>query len=326
MMNILPEGKLNNNLLKKLFSDINNSNSKTPKIGEDSTEINISDNKKILVSSDPITFDTDNIGSYLVDICSNDIYASGGIPKWLLVTCLVPLNTSFEVLRNNLLGLSHKANLNHIDIVGGHTEVTSSVNKIIVSGTIIGIYNKGFNENEKIKPDQDIIIGGLVGIEGSKIICSNISNDKEEIKILESHCKDLSISVKKISECAIRSGGVIKMHDPTEGGISTAINEITEYGEVGCEIEFEKIKFVENFEKACKSLKMNPLGVISSGCLIIISNSNNSKNIIKELNNNNIPSSIIGKTTKKEKGNIIINKGKSLKLKRFDQDEIIKIL
>jgi len=325
-MSILPEGKLNNNLLKKLFSDIKNSSPKKPKIGEDSTEILIKDHKKILVSSDPITFETDDIGGNLIDICSNDIYASGGIPKWLLVTCLIPLNTSFEELRNRLSSLSNKANINGIDIVGGHTEVTSSVNKFIISGTIIGVYNKNFNENEKIKPNQDIIIGGLVGIEGSKIICSNIQKDEFLFKELETKCKDLSISVKKISESVLKSGGVIRMHDPTEGGIATAINEITEYGNVGSQIVFEKIKFVENFEKACEKLKINPLGVISSGCLIIISNSDNSNKIISDLNQNNIPSSIIGKTTKKEKGNIIINNGKPIKLGRFDQDEIIKIL
>ena len=324
-MKILPEGKLNNDLLQKIFNDINNTSLKKPRIGEDATEINLSDNKKILVSSDPITFDTENIGEYLVDICSNDIYASGGIPKWLLVTCLIPIGTSFEELRKALLSLSDKAMLNNIDIVGGHTEVTSSVNKIIISGTIIGVYSEGFDGTNKINPGQNIIIGGLVGIEGSKIITSKINSENKDIKKLSDHSKNLSLSVKNIAKSAIKSGGVIKMHDPTEGGIATAINEITEYGKVGCEIKFEKIKFVENFEKICEDLQLNPLGVISSGCLIIISDISNSKKIVDDLNKNNIPSSIIGKTTKKEKGNIIMINDEFLTLERFDQDEIIKI-
>lgn len=324
-MKILPEGKLNNDLLQKIFNDINNTSLKKPRIGEDATEIDLIDNKKILVSSDPITFDTENIGEYLVDICSNDIYASGGIPKWLLVTCLIPIGTSFEELRKTLLSLSDKTMLDSIDIVGGHTEVTSSVNKIIISGTIIGVYSEGFDGTKKINPDQSIIIGGLVGIEGSKIITSKINSENKDLKKLSDHSKNLSLSVKNIAKSAIKSGGVIKMHDPTEGGIATALSEITEYGNVGCEIKFEKIKFVENFEKICKDLQLNPLGVISSGCLIIISEVSNSKKIVDDLNKNNIPSSIIGKTTKKEKGNIIINNDKFLKLERFDQDEIIKI-
>ena len=115
------------------------------------------------------------------------------------------------------------------------------------------------------------------------------------------------------------------MHDPTEGGIATAIHEITEFGNIGCEIVYKKINFVNYFEDTCKKLDLNPLGVISSGCLIILADPKNSKSIIKEFDKNFIPSSIIGKTTNKEKGNIINIDGVISNLMRFDQDEIIKI-
>ena len=51
MIDKLPEGKLNNDLLKKLFLDINNPNSKNPKIGEDSAEIDITNNNEIFFLS-----------------------------------------------------------------------------------------------------------------------------------------------------------------------------------------------------------------------------------------------------------------------------------
>ena len=59
--------------------------------------------------------------------------------------------------------------------------------------------------------------------------------------------------------------------------------------------------------------------------MLIISDSEHSHKIIKGLKEKNIHGSIIGKTTKKEKGNIISINGKSFELERFDQDEIIKI-
>jgi hydrogenase expression/formation protein HypE len=325
MTNNLPEGKLNNNLLKKIIEDINNSSSIKPKIGEDAVEINIENYKEILVSSDPITFEADNIGSYLIDVCSNDIYASGGTPKWLIITCLIPINTSFEEIRKNLSKLNKRAKLHDIDIIGGHTEVTSSVNKIIMSGTIIGVYNKHFTKDLKIRPDQDIILGGLAGVEGSKMISTTIKPNSSETKKLDQKSKHLSLSVKEIAKYALEAGQVVKMHDPTEGGIATAIHEITELGEVGCKIQFKKIKFVESFKETCQKLRLNPLGVISSGCLLIISEQENSNKIIEALKKNKISASIIGKTTKKEKGNIININDKLIKLERFDQDEIIKI-
>ena len=103
MNDFLPEGKINNSLLKNIIGEIKNDSTSNPRIGEDAAEISIQGKNKILVSSDPITFDTEEIGTYLIDICSNDIYASGGIPKWLLLTCLIPINTSFKELRESLL-------------------------------------------------------------------------------------------------------------------------------------------------------------------------------------------------------------------------------
>ena len=173
--------------------------------------------------------------------------------------------------------------------------------------------------------NQDIILGGLAGIEGSKIISSSIKDRFIELEKLSDFSKDLSLSVKDISIAAVNTKKEIKMHDPTEGGIATAIHEITEFGNVGCKIIYEKINFVDYFEETCKKLNINPLGVISSGCLIIITEKENSNSILNELDKNLIPSSVIGKTTNKEKGNIISIDGVISNLNRFDQDEIIKI-
>ena len=103
MSNFLPEGKLNNDLLVEILNSIKNKNPKTkPIIGEDSAVLDITKYSEILLSSDPITFETKEIGSNLLDVCSNDIYASGGIPKWILITTLIPINTTFSSLKKIL--------------------------------------------------------------------------------------------------------------------------------------------------------------------------------------------------------------------------------
>ena len=57
MNNFLPLGKLNNKLLIKILNDIKNDGA-SPKIGEDSATINIRNDNNLLLSSDPITFDS----------------------------------------------------------------------------------------------------------------------------------------------------------------------------------------------------------------------------------------------------------------------------
>ena len=212
-----------------------------------------------------------------------------------------------------------------IDIVGGHTEITEAVNKIILSGTILGTFNKNFINGQVVKENQTIILGGLAGIEGSKIITENIKLSNSKLKNLSNLASNLSISVSEIAEIAISTGKIIKMHDPTEGGISTAIHEICEFSNVGCEIDINAINFVSDFKEVCETLNINPLGVISSGCLLMICEEKDSLSIVNKLNLSGINGKIIGKTTKSLNRNIIKTDGSKEKLERFDQDEIIKI-
>ena len=324
MNNFLPLGKLNNKLLIKILNDIKNDGA-SPKIGEDSATINIRNDNNLLLSSDPITFDSENIGEYILDICANDIYAAGGEPKWFLITILIPPKTSYNKLKRVISKVNSRAQSLKVDIIGGHTEVTESVNKIVLSGTIVGRINKNFVPNQIVKGNQSIILGGQAGIEGSKIIVENTESNHKIISKLKKSIKNLTISVNNIAKIAISTGKIIKMHDPTEGGISTALHELCEFSDIGCEIIENEIKFVDNFNEACQILNLNPLGVISSGCLLMICKEKDSSEIINKLRSSDIPAIKIGKTTNSKKRNIIKKDGKKENLERFDQDEIIKI-
>ena len=324
MNNFLPLGKLNNKLLIKILNDIKNDGA-SPKIGEDSATINIRNDNNLLLSSDPITFDSENIGEYILDICANDIYAAGGEPKWFLITILIPPKTSYNKLKRVISKVNSRAQSLKVDIIGGHTEVTESVNKIVLSGTIVGRINKNFVPNQIVKGNQSIILGGQAGIEGSKIIVENTESNHKIISNLKKSIKNLTISVNNIAKIAISTGKIIKMHDPTEGGISTALHELCEFSDIGCEIIENEIKFVDNFNEACQILNLNPLGVISSGCLLMICKEKDSSEIINKLRSSDIPAIKIGKTTNSKKRNIIKKDGKKENLERFDQGEIIKI-
>ena len=324
MNNFLPLGKLNNKLLIKILNDIKNEGA-SPKIGEDSATINIRSDNNLLLSSDPITFDSEDIGEHILDICANDIYAAGGEPKWFLITILIPPKTSYNKFKRVISKVNSRAQSLKVDIIGGHTEVTESVNKIVLSGTIVGRINKNFVPNQIVKGNQSIILGGQAGIEGSKIIVENTESNHKIISNLKKSIKNLTISVNNIAKIAISTGKIIKMHDPTEGGISTALHELCEFSDIGCEIIENEIKFVDNFNEACQILNLNPLGVISSGCLLMICKEKDSSEIINKLRSSDIPAIKIGKTTNSKKRNIIKKDGKKENLERFDQDEIIKI-
>ena len=86
----MKSGKLPNKILSELLKhlDIKDKRVKVgPKVGEDAAAIDIG-KKYLLVKTDPITFTSDNLGWYLVNVNINDICTMGGDPKWLLVTLL----------------------------------------------------------------------------------------------------------------------------------------------------------------------------------------------------------------------------------------------
>ena len=58
-------------------------------IGEDAAVIDMGD-RYLVAKTDPITFATDEIGWYAVNINANDIACSGATPRWFLATLLLP--------------------------------------------------------------------------------------------------------------------------------------------------------------------------------------------------------------------------------------------
>ncbi|MBM3190707.1 MAG: hydrogenase expression/formation protein, partial [Chloroflexi bacterium] len=60
-----------------------------PRVGEDVAVIDMGD-RYMVVKTDPITFATDQIGWYVVNINANDVATSGAAPLWMLNTILLP--------------------------------------------------------------------------------------------------------------------------------------------------------------------------------------------------------------------------------------------
>jgi len=93
--------------------------------------------------------------------------------------------------------------------------------------------------------------------------------------------------------------GATAMHDATEGGILGAVWEVAECSETGVEIWQDKIPIKEETRMICNEAKIDPLRLISSGTMIIITE--NGTDLLKKLSSNGIEAAIIGKITEKER-------------------------
>jgi hydrogenase expression/formation protein HypE len=323
-------GKVPNDILKKIVIDkIKHSRSEIilrPKIGEDCTAVDFGDYACVL-SSDPITGAVNEIGRLAVYVSCNDVAACGVEPIGLLVTILAPPDSSVEDLETIMTQLIDTADLLNVDIMGGHTEITASVTRFVVVTTAVGKVLKGkLITSSGAKEGDSIILSKTAGMEGTAII----AHDKEEelVKVLGrefvENAKAFINNVSAVKEGVIAGNfGANAMHDVTEGGVLGAIWEVAEASEKGVVLYKDKIPVAFETEEICKFYSINPLRLISSGCMIITSN--NGKELIKELESNGVSASIIGEIIREPK-KIMYDNNDIIQISQPEADELFKVV
>jgi len=341
-MDILPTGKLNSDYLGELIGKIEIGDKDIvvgPGIGEDAAVIKI-DDRYIIVKSDPITFATDRIGWYVVNVNANDIAAMGGRPKWFLVTMLLPEGkTTKSMIENIMEDLKKSCKELDISLIGGHTEVTPNLNHPILAGTMIGETDANrLIKTDSIKEGDLLFMTKGIAIEATSVIArekkdeiiKHFGNDfyLKCINFLE----DPGISVVKDARLAIDSVKVTGMHDPTEGGVLNGAYEMAKGAGLGLEIYLDKIPVYEETKILCEYYKISPYGAIASGSLLIAVDKNEGDKIKNIFNNNKVNShwvpsiSLIGMFTKKGETICVVKNRKKEEISPTGRDEVTKIL
>lgn len=268
-------GKLTNEQLDKLIlSKLTHTRREVlihPGIGVDCTAIDLGENIAIF-SSDPITAAKTGIGRLTVNVCCNDAAAAGAEPVGLMVTLLLPPSVTedeIEQLSNELLEAAKFAN---VDIVGGHTEVTDSVNRIVTCGTVIAKVKRGRVISPRgMRPGDSLIMTKSAGIEGVSIIV----DCRDEIRAILSDeeitaAREFSNYTSVVPEGVFAaSHGAVAMHDVTEGGILGAVWEMSQASGIGITLNRDSIPIHPITEKVCRHFGIDPLRLISSGSMLI---------------------------------------------------------
>jgi hydrogenase expression/formation protein HypE len=278
-MSTLETGKLKSEFLEKILGKIEIRDKKVvvgPGIGEDAAAIDIGESY-LIVKSDPITFVSDRIGWYVVNINANDIAAMGGSPRWFLVTMLLPeRSATVRMLEDIMKDLRQACRELDIELIGGHTEVTHGLHSPILSGTMLGEAAKGeLISNVNICEGDLLYMTKGVAIEATSIIARE---KKEEVigtfgKDFYTSCLEFlsvpGISVVSDAFRARNAARVTGMHDPTEGGVISGAYEMARASGRGLEIFLERIPVYTETADLCRHFHLSPFNLIASGALLI---------------------------------------------------------
>lgn len=300
-------------------------------IGEDAALVALGTNVLVL-TTDPVTGTSSDIGWLAVHVNANDVACRGARPRWFLCDLLLPERSSVALVDKIMKQVDAAAKQIHVSVVGGHTEVTPGLNRPIVVGYMMGtVARNRYITSSGAKPGDDVILTKTVGIEGTAVLASDFANDLQQKvgRRLLQKAKSLrrSISVVDDALVAVRTGGVRAMHDPTEGGLLQGVWELAEASGVGFLIHESRIPIRPETRQICSTLKVNPLRLMSSGCLLIAADKRRSTMILRRLKKNGIQTTIVGKITPRRSGRrLIATNGRIRKIHAYERDELYRVI
>ncbi len=295
-------------------------------VGEDCAVIALADDEVFVMSTDPITGTIYDIGSLSIHVTANDIASSGAEVIGVMLSVLLPEDTTEEELREIMTQAEAVCADLNIQTIGGHTEITKAVNQPIITVTGVGKVKKdAVITTSGARAGQDVVITKWIGLEGTSIIAKEREQEllAKFPKALIDEAKGFGqyLSVVPEAATAVKSG-VSAMHDVTEGGIYGALWEVAEASGVGLEIDLKKIPVKQETIEICEFYGLNPYALISSGAMLMTSD--HGHDLVRAIEQAGIKATVIGKVTA---GNdrVLINEDERRFLEPPKSDELYKI-
>ena len=297
-----------------------------PGIGRDYAAVKY--DRLLILTTDPVTGTSHRIGQHSVYINANDIATSGAKPVWYMCTILLPAKTTKEELSKIVKGIDSTCRKLRVQLIRGHTEITKGLERPIVVGFMIGERQGKLFRYDNVRAGDKIVMTRTAGIEGTAILASDYTNRMKHVpRATLSRARKFSnqISIQRDALILSKLPGVRIMHDPTEGGILNASWEMAESSGLGVEINAENIPVAPETRTICSSLGLDPLKLMSSGCLLAVIDSTRADTAAKRLSKLGVRASLIGKMTPKRSGRRLSRNGMSFLLRPVPQDELYKL-
>lgn len=330
----LPVGKLRPALLGQLFAKHVTLDERVvlgPRVGEDAAVIDMGD-RYLVATTDPITFVTEDLGWYALVVNANDLAVRGATPRWFLATCLLPEGRATEATVEELFEqLGAACRELGVSLVGGHTEVTHGLDRPLVVGTMLGeVARDRLVTTGGARPGDALLLTKGIPVEGTSIIARMRGDELRrrgyaEPLLARARGYLARLSVLPEARLATELATVHAMHDPTEGGLATALWELAEAAGVGLAVEAERIPLVPEGRVLCAEFGLDPLGTIASGALLMALAPADAGIVLHGCAREGIDCAFIGRVVAREAGVTLVREGRPTALPQFPQDEITRL-
>ncbi|MEY8338576.1 AIR synthase-related protein [Lachnospiraceae bacterium 62-35] len=181
-------------------------------------------------------------------------------------------------------------------------------------------------ENQgSMKPGQEIVAAGFAGMAGAQMIARE---KQEELKLhfsssyIEGIYKDRIRKTDRNLE-QWKQSGATEWEPAGEGGILTALWNLSGAYDVGIEVTLRQIPVKQDTIEICEYYDLNPYRLFSEGCFLLIGDYGG--RLVQKLRQEGISSAVIGQVTEGNKMEILMEEGIAC-LERPRADELEKVI
>ncbi|AYL97984.1 AIR synthase family protein [Mucilaginibacter celer] len=305
-----------------------------PAFGVDVSVINLPGGLGLALTSDPLSL-IPSLGlqesAWLsVHLMANDMATTGFAPQYAQMVLNLPPGLSehdFIIYWDHIHRYCDEIG---VAITGGHTGSIEGQNSTIAGGGTM-LLTAPVNDillSKNARPGDVIIVTKQCAMSSAAILAmsfpetvknklgTDIYNRGCELFYQTSSLKD-GLTAADVEK---RFNKVTAMHDVTEGGVLGAVYEMAIASGNGVTIDSGLLPIGEVQSQICQLFNIDPRYCIGAGAMVIAVKEEWSRNVMQRLNENNIPATVIGHFTEKQKGCTLIENGREKPLPYFSKD------
>jgi hydrogenase maturation factor len=330
----LQPGKLPAAMLAELLANIAHHDPRViigPGVGRDAAVIDLGD-RLLVAKTDPVTFATERIGWYAVNVNANDIACMGARPAWFLATALLPAGAPDELPAQIFDDLQQACAALDVELVGGHTEVTLGIDRPMIIGAMLGeaTYDE-LVSGDGVTPGDAVLLTKGIAIEGTALLARDAADALATVGVPAATIAaaaallfEPGISVVPDARAICDAVRPRLLHDPTEGGVATALHEMAQAAAATIHITPDAIPILDETRAVCDALALDPLGLLASGALLAIVAENDVAAAQRRLHERGIACARIGRVVVGEPAVILGAENQAAPLPSFARDELAR--
>ena len=255
----------------------------------------------LCIATDPVIgVPLDTYGYFAVHYSAGDLACSGVDPEFLNLGIYLPPESTSEWLSLTCTTLGNEAKRQGMKVLGGHTGVYHGLTQPLISTTSIGFRQSKHPIPQKPQEHDQILLAGAYGFEFvwylSYIAPHLLRNSSATVDIDQIRTRINALDVITPSKLAWKYGAHF-IHDITEGGLSSALLDLSRFGELNPLVNVTSIVWDSLSEKMIAKIGGDALSTSSFGCILIVTPPSNVDNIVSGFTSKNIPVSVIGEMT-----------------------------